>query len=125
MTESGACDWDRLRALLPREKLDRIASIQPPQRESEAGVMEDILVHGNKLVVECCRVPNVVKGAHVGQALAQHWVRPSSSMDPTIFNLAPADIGNLVEEEQQSFSPVTAMPLLEEPEVSFDPGGIG
>ncbi|KAK8680918.1 hypothetical protein V6N13_109856 [Hibiscus sabdariffa] len=67
MTESGACDWDRLRALLPREKLDRIASIQPPQR----------------------------------------------------------DIGNLVEEEQQSFSPVTAMPLLEEPEVSFDPGGIG
>ncbi|KAK8519426.1 hypothetical protein V6N12_025465 [Hibiscus sabdariffa] len=83
VTESGAWDWERLGAMLPREKLDLIASIQPLQTKRGRGL----------------------------------------SMDHIFFTLAPVDIANLVEKEQEDSYPISAMPLTIAQKMRFDPGG--
>ncbi|KAK8669575.1 hypothetical protein V6N13_107001 [Hibiscus sabdariffa] len=44
-------------------------------------------------------------------------------MDSTLFTMAPVDIACFIEKEQRDSSPVTALPLTIEQEMTFDPGG--
>ncbi|KAK8485489.1 hypothetical protein V6N11_074101 [Hibiscus sabdariffa] len=118
VTESGAWDWERLGAMLPREKLDLIASIQPLQSDFGVDTSRwgmDYLICDSVLAPLETSVSVVVRpGAKRGRGL---------SMDHIFFTLAPVDIANLVEKEQEDSYPISAMPLTIAQKMRFDPGG--
>ncbi|KAK8502990.1 hypothetical protein V6N12_067668 [Hibiscus sabdariffa] len=66
---------------------------------SKAGVMDDILVHGNRLVEECSQVARIGNIVRVGHVMIPSWVRPSFG---------------LVEEEERGSYPVIVSPMLVE-----------
>ncbi|KAK9044987.1 hypothetical protein V6N11_058877 [Hibiscus sabdariffa] len=145
VTESGAWDWECLGAMLPREKLDLIASIQPPQ--------SDFGVDTTDVREPFFSLPFVAGCAKFCLVLRKRWgmddpirnyvlapletsvpvaVRPRDfiakgghglSIDHTTFALAPVDIASLVEKEHQDSYPISVMPLTIEQEMPFDPGG--
>ncbi|KAK8502094.1 hypothetical protein V6N12_012548 [Hibiscus sabdariffa] len=44
---------------------------------SEVGVLDDVLVHGNQLTMECSRVGDKAMEPRDGRCLELHWNRPS------------------------------------------------
>ncbi|KAK8683757.1 hypothetical protein V6N13_039807 [Hibiscus sabdariffa] len=100
--------------------------------DSKVGVMDVVLVHGNRLVVECSRVARAGKGARAGRVLSPSWCCRHSAMwgrnmdmNLTNFILSPTDIASLVKEDERGSSPTIATPMLVAPEVPFDPVGVG
>ncbi|KAK8973710.1 hypothetical protein V6N11_084408 [Hibiscus sabdariffa] len=51
---------------------------------SEVGVLDDVLVHGNQLTMECSRVGDKAMEPRDGRCLELHWNRPSVGFSPAI-----------------------------------------
>ncbi|KAK8558762.1 hypothetical protein V6N12_042058 [Hibiscus sabdariffa] len=107
--------------------------------ESEVEVVDDVLNHGNRFVIECSRASAGVRGHRVRTDLMQPWSKPhigwvadyltkrgrSLSMDPVTYHLAPEGIDNLVEVEQRGVSETVAMYSRNAPALSDESDGIG
>ncbi|KAK8656349.1 hypothetical protein V6N13_098302 [Hibiscus sabdariffa] len=96
--------------------------------ESDVDVMDDVLLHGNRLVLECSRGVTVVGGPVRGEI----WVADSLakrghalSMEPAIYYLPPDGIDSLVVEEQWEASETADLHLRNIPMISATPIGIG
>ncbi|KAK8510523.1 hypothetical protein V6N12_055453 [Hibiscus sabdariffa] len=115
--------------------------------------MDDILRRGGRLVEECSRASSVAKGPQAGRMRASTWSRPrvgkdwsvvvnhvgrgsngvadalaqrghGSSMEQVSFSETPDEVACIVENEQLGSFPTTAMSVIDEHEVPFDPGGL-
>ncbi|KAK8479933.1 hypothetical protein V6N11_014294 [Hibiscus sabdariffa] len=131
MSEIGERDWDRLVTILPRERLERTASVHPPRSGSER-------VRCHIVTSELCEicgggredVEHVLTFCFAARGV---WMRalPPEVMEGRClgivsmnFVLLPADIATLVEEELMGAPSAIIMPLLEVTETSLANGGV-
>ncbi|KAK8675255.1 hypothetical protein V6N13_033324 [Hibiscus sabdariffa] len=173
VTNDGLWDWDRIGSSLPRIALDRIASVPPPRAgtfvttddvwphrfaiicwllwkrrcrlllEEDVGVLDDVLVTGNCLLMQTKDAFTMLVGSNARNAVARTWCRPQLGRDmnkvadslaqrgrelgagSSAFYLPPEGTTTLVIQEQGASGAVPGMHARGAPVISGAAVGIG